>query len=163
MKTEPGRAMERSARICPLQFGIIGSEPSGQEFADSEYIFGISEIDAQHKEIETILIALQDATNNNDWHHTRAILENLHEKLTFHFALEEAVMHLFSRPYTQEHCRAHGQILQLLESHMSRDLTGSGMQNKIERSLQSVYDQIVAHDGLFMNDITTLRKQLLFS
>jgi len=163
MKAELGKTMERSAGIGPLQFGFIGSKPSGRDFVDSEYIFGISEIDVQHEEIKTILIALQDATNNNHWHDIRAILENLHEKLTFHFALEEAVMHLFSRPYTQEHCLVHGQILQLVESNMNRDLTASGMKNTIERSLQSVYDQIYAHDGLFINDMNTLRKQLLFS
>ena len=164
MTNESGRAMGMSAAIHPLQFGIIGSEPFSQEYVDSEYIFGISEIDAQHEEIETILIELQDAAgNNNHWYVILSILDTLHEKLTFHFALEEAVMYMFSRPYTQDHCRAHSGILQLLESLMNECSAGSGMGNQIKQLIQPVYEKIHAHDVLFIKDMNTLRRQLFVS
>lgn len=164
MKAEYRRTAGTAASAPRIQFGHFGKESLEKELGDSGYIFGISEIDAQHEEIETILISLLSAIDDNDsWHNIHNALDDLHEKLTFHFTLEEAVMHMFFRPDTRDHCRAHGEILERIEICMKGDVAAPRFKDSIRRQVQLAHNQILSHDSVFIRDLNFLRRQLLVS
>lgn len=163
MKTEYRRAAD-TASAHRMPFGHFGKESLEKKLEDPGYIFGISEIDAQHEEIETILISLLSAIDDDDsWHDTYTALEDLHEKLTFHFTLEEAVMHMFFRPDTRDHCRAHAEILERVKGCMKGDVAVPGFKDSIRRQVKLVRNQILSHDSVFIRDLNFLRQQLLVS
>ena len=81
---------------------------------DSKYVLGIDELDSQHEGIERVCIALGEATGDMDrW---RSLLNELHEKMRFHFYAEESVMRIFSYPESQDHQRSHLEILKRIDS-----------------------------------------------
>jgi hemerythrin-like metal-binding protein len=150
-----------ATRIFPVRVEHIVSTMTGRGVvADSEYIFGISEIDSQHEEIETIMAVLLEAINNkNRWPVIQAVLESLYEKLTAHFTLEEAVMNMFSLQETQEHSQSHREILEFLESCINRTPSSSETKNITKQAVQLVYEQIHTHDLKFVANINLLRSQ----
>jgi hemerythrin-like metal-binding protein len=159
MKTESRRATDTTASAHRIQFGHFG-----KELEDPGYIFGISEIDAQHEEIETILISLQNTIDDNDsWHDIHTALNDLREKLTFHFTLEEAVMHMFFRPDIRDHCRAHAEIIERVEGCMKSNVAAAESKSSIRRQVQLARNQIHSHDSAFIRDLNFLRGQLLVS
>ncbi len=65
----------------------------GKFVMDSKYLIGIPEIDAQHKEISELVIALQEVIA--DGHRRQLIhptLKRLHHLLVTHFDYEESFM-----------------------------------------------------------------------
>lgn len=164
MKTQFRQAVDTAASAHRMQFGHFGKESPEKALEDSGYIFGISEIDAQHEEIETILNSLLSAMDDDDsWHDIHTALEDLHQKLTFHFTLEEAVMHMFFRPDTRDHCRAHAEILERVKGCMNGDVAVPESKSSIKRQVQLTRNQIYSHDSVFIRDLNFLRGQLLVS
>ena len=160
MKGEMNRHHAQEAR--PFQAGLMASMRLGREGVDADYIFGITEIDEQHEELESVLIKLQEAMDHaHPQRVMRPVLELLHEKLKPHFALEEAVMHLFAHAETQEHCRAHGEIIELLENHINANPTGLTWHGQNEQALQRVCERLRSHDARFLRDMNLLRNRLL--
>ncbi|MEI7429125.1 MAG: hemerythrin family protein [Betaproteobacteria bacterium] len=128
---------------------------------DQKFILGIVELDSQHEEIEKILMALQDAIDNKDrWHVLHFILENLYEKLVFHFSFEEAVMQIFSYPEAEEHSRAHRAALASVENYKKRSVTSTDMDSLGTPPVQLIYDQIITHDLKFATYIKGLMERL---
>ena len=117
---------------------------------DSEYILGISELDAQHEDIERVFIALQQVVAFKERRgEIPAILRDLREKLTRHFVFEESVMRLTSYPEAFEHGRAHQQILKSLKDYEEMVLSGRNLEKAGQPTLQLFYDQILSHDRRF--------------
>ena len=114
---------------------------------DSRYALGITELDAQHSEIESLFIALQEALEHKKSGH--ALLADLCEKLRFHFHAEESVMQIFAYPETQEHKRKHLEILKSVESYKDKRLTKADIQELKDQPMQLFYDQILSQDMRF--------------
>lgn len=114
---------------------------------DQKYILGISEMDSQHTEIETALIALQDAIDDKERWHT--LLEDLYEKLRFHFHAEESIMQVFAYPEYQEHRRSHLEILHSVEGYRNRELTDADIAKLKQQPLQLFFEQILSQDLRF--------------
>ncbi|MEI7612858.1 MAG: response regulator [Betaproteobacteria bacterium] len=134
----------------------------GKPIADSEYIFGISEIDSQHEEIEENMIALLEAIDSkNSWHVIQVNLESLYDKLTVHFTLEEAVMHMFSLPETQKHTRSHREILESLANCINKTPCSLEVEDPVKQTIPLVFEEIHTHDLKFIMSINLLRNQLL--
>lgn len=63
---------------------------------DSKYMLGIDELDSQHEAIEKLCLALEEASDSEA--HWCDLLEQLYEKLRFHFYAEESIMQVFFLP-----------------------------------------------------------------
>ncbi len=114
---------------------------------DSKYSLGIAELDSQHAEIETLFVALQASLDDKKgWH---ALLENLCEKLRFHFYAEESIMRIFAYPETQEHTRNHLEILKSVENYKGSRLTKAEINTLKEQPIQLFFDQILSQDMRF--------------
>lgn len=125
---------------------------------DSRYILGISELDSQHEEIETIFLALQAAIDDKDRWHT--LLENLCEKLKFHFYAEESIMRVFAYPEYQEHRKSHLEILKTVEGYRNRVLTDADIATLRDHPLQLFLEQILTQDLRFAAFINRNRERL---
>ena len=125
---------------------------------DSKYFLGISEMDSQHEEIETIFIALQEAIDDKErWHN---LLDNLCEKLRFHFYAEESIMKIFVYPECQEHRKSHLDILKSVESYRNRDLTEADIAMLRDHPLQLFLEQILSQDLRFAAFIKRNKERL---
>ena len=128
---------------------------------DQKFILGIVELDAQHQEIEQILISLQEAIDNkNRWHVLHYLLESLHEKLLFHFSFEEAVMQIFSYPKAEEHGKSHQAALKSVESYKNLTLVSTDTESFGKPPVELFYDQIITHDMEFAAYIKGLKERL---
>ena len=131
------------------------------QLSEQQYIFGISEIDHQHNEIEMLLMALRTMIDEGAHHGAiRGTISRLHKVLVQHFSVEEAVMHVFSRPETERHCRVHQEILQQLESIRRQVLSNTFTDIPLRDAIKRVVSQIYAHDIGLMNFIGTLKTLL---
>lgn len=125
---------------------------------DSRYALGITELDAQHTEIEMLFIALQTSLDDKKgWH---SLLESLCEKLRFHFHAEESIMQIFAYPETQEHKRKHLEILKSVESYKGKRLTKADIQELREQPMRLFYDQILSQDMRFAVFIKNNKERL---
>lgn len=125
---------------------------------DSKYILGISELDSQHAEIETLFIALQEAIADKDrWHN---LLESLCEKLRFHFHAEESIMQIFAYPESQEHRKSHLEILKSVESHKDNRLSKADIRKLRDQPMQLFFEQILAQDMRFAAFINRNKERL---
>jgi len=118
---------------------------------DPEYITGIDEIDAQHKEIEeTALAAIEAAATKDKWHIVHYILVRLYELLRFHFAVEESVMSILAFPEMKAHKQVHKDILLTVERMKAASLDPQACEH--DESLQKQFSfltHIVDHDKKF--------------
>ena len=125
---------------------------------DSKYILSISEMDAQHEEIEAGFIALQAALDDKErWN---ALLENLCEKLKFHFYAEESIMKVFAYPKFQEHRKSHLDILRSVESYRNRELTDADIAELRDHPLALFLEQILSQDLRFAAFIKKNKERL---
>ena len=125
---------------------------------DSKYLLGISELDSQHEEIETGFRSLQEAIGDKDrW---RTLVENLCEKLRFHFYAEESIMKVFAYPEYQEHRKSHLEILNSLESYRNRELTNDDIAKLRDHHLQLFLEQILVQDMRFSAFIKRNKERL---
>ena len=128
---------------------------------DSKYIIGISEIDAQHDEIEAIFSALQMAMDNQDqWKKLPEILDRLHEQLRFHFTFEESVMQISAYPEAQEHRAVHQMILKSVEGLKNSYFSGKSDQISRELPVNVFHDQILNHDLRFGRFVSVHKDRL---
>lgn len=125
---------------------------------DSKYILGIDELDSQHEGIETICMALQESiTDKDQW---RKHLENLCEKLRFHFYAEESIMQIFAYPESQEHRKSHIEILKSVESNNNKNLTDADIERLRDLPLQLFLEQILSQDMRFAAFIKKNKERL---
>ena len=125
---------------------------------DSKYILGITELDSQHEEIETVLFALQAAMDDKDRWHT--LLDDLCEKLRFHFYAEESIMKVFAYPEFQEHRKSHLDILKSVESYRNRVLTDADIAELRDHPLALFLEQILSQDLRFAAFIKRNKERL---
>ncbi len=126
---------------------------------DSKYILGITELDSQHKEIETLFTALQDAAENRDRCHF--LLESLCERLKFHFYVEESIMGIFAYPEFQEHRRSHREIIKSLEGYRDNILSNAKSEKlRDDRPMQLFFEQIHSQDVRFAAFIKRNKERL---
>ena len=125
---------------------------------DSKYILGITELDSQHEEIETVLFALQAAMDDKDRWHT--LLDDLCEKLRFHFYAEESIMKVFAYPEFQEHRKSHLDILKAVESYRNRVLTDADIAELRDHPLALFLEQILSQDLRFAAFIKRNKERL---
>ena len=125
---------------------------------DSKYILGITELDSQHEEIETVLFALQAAMDDKDRWHT--LLDDLCEKLRFHFYAEESIMKVFAYPEFQEHRKSHLDILKSVESYRNRVLTDADIAELRDHPLALFLEQILSQDLRFAAFIKKNKERL---
>lgn len=126
--------------------------------SDQNYIFGISEIEMQHDEIELELVSLQRAIGGSESGHVIcSIFSQLEDRLATHFALEESVMHLFSLPETARHTAAHEDLQQLIGSCKRNDLAGLHSQRRMKQSVQRLVEQLHVHDKGFTAYLQKMR------
>jgi hemerythrin len=118
---------------------------------DSQYITGIDQIDAQHKEIEEAALAVIEAAAAKDtWHVVHYILVRLYELLRFHFAVEESVMSIVAFPETNEHKQVHTDILLTVERMKAASLDPKACEHDESLIKQfSFLTHIVDHDKRF--------------
>lgn len=115
---------------------------------DAQYQTGISEIDAQHLEIEQVAKAVLDAVATKDtWHSVHYLVVRLYELLRFHFAVEESLMRIISFPDVVEHKRVHDDILQTVERMKvaTLDPNGEAVRGRLTQEF-SFLPHIVDHD-----------------
>jgi hemerythrin len=94
---------------------------------DRDYILGIEEIDAQHREIHEVAAAIAEAVESRDkWHLVHYIVVRLHELLRIHFAVEESVMRIVGYPEIEEHKQVHRELLQRVERLQMATLSEDG-------------------------------------
>ena len=125
---------------------------------DSKYALGISELDSQHAEIETLFDALQEALDDKKaWH---ALLGSLCEKLRFHFYAEESIMRIFAYPEAQEHTRKHLEILKSVESYKDKPLTKADIRKLKVQPMQLFLNQILSQDMAFAEFIKRNKERL---
>ena len=118
---------------------------------DPQYLTGIDEIDAQHKEIEEVALAVIEAAAAKDkWHIVHYILVRLYELLRFHFAVEESVMAIVSFPEIQAHKQVHKDILLTVERMKVASLDPNACAHDEALNKQfSFLTHIVDHDKRF--------------
>lgn len=115
---------------------------------DPQYLTGIDEIDAQHKEIEEVAqAAIEAAAVQDKWHIVHYILVRLYELLRFHFAVEESVMRIVSFPEINEHKQVHKDILLTVERMKVASLDPKACEHDESLKKQfSFLTHIVDHD-----------------
>ncbi len=117
---------------------------------DSKYALGISELDAQHEEIEADFIAFSAAlTDQNRWSDLPGMLDSLYEKLKFHFHAEESIMQIFAYPEALEHKKSHLEILKSVEVHKNSQLSDTEIKRLRDQPLQLFMEQILSQDMRF--------------
>lgn len=123
---------------------------------DPQYITGIDEIDAQHKEIEEVAQAAIDAAAAKDkWHIVHYILVRLYELLRFHFAVEESVMSIVGFPEVREHQQVHKDILLTVERMKIASLDPKACEHDESLKKQfSFLTHIVDHDKKFADFVS---------
>lgn len=115
---------------------------------DAQYLTGIDEIDAQHREIDQIANAVIEAVAAQDkWHSVHYLVVRLYELLRFHFAVEESLMRIISFPDVVDHKRVHGEILQRIERMKvaTLDPNGDAVRGTLAKEF-SFLPHIVDHD-----------------
>ena len=128
---------------------------------EEKFKLDIVELDAQHEEIETILNTLTDAIKNKDrWHVLHFLLENLHEKLLFHFSCEEIVMQIFAYPETAEHCKSHQEMLAQVGAYRNQNLNSSDFYDSGKPPAQLFHEQIISHDLKLASYLKGLKTRL---
>lgn len=117
---------------------------------DSKYTLGISELDSQHEAIETDFLAFREALADKDrWNDLPNILEDLYEKLKFHFHAEESIMQIFAYPEALEHKKSHLEILKSVEAHKNKKLSDTDIDKLRDQPMQLFLEQILSQDMRF--------------
>lgn len=125
---------------------------------DAKYILGIDELDAQHEGIERACHALREAVGEPErWHH---LLDQIYEKMKFHFHAEESVMAIFAYPETQEHRRSHQEILKRIEACRQRTVDAVEIEACTEQPMQLFQEQILSQDMRFAAFLTRNKERL---
>jgi len=125
---------------------------------DSKYVLGIDELDSQHEGIERACLALQ--TTGADGERWRSLLDEIYEKMRFHFHAEESVMEIFAYPETQEHRRSHLEILKRIERYRNSALTEADIEAFRDVPMQLFHEQILSQDMRFAAFLTRNRERL---
>ena len=125
---------------------------------DAKYILGIDELDAQHEGIERDCLALREAVGDPErWHR---LLDQIYEKMKFHFHAEESVMAIFAYPETQEHRRSHQEILKCIEACRQRTVDAVEIEACTEQPMQLFQEQILSQDMRFAAFLTRNKDRL---
>ena len=125
---------------------------------DAKYILGIDELDAQHEGIERDCLALREAAGDPErWHR---LLDQIYEKMKFHFHAEESVMAIFAYPETQEHRRSHQEILKCIEACRQRTVDAVEIEACTEQPMQLFQEQILSQDMRFAAFLTRNKERL---
>ena len=125
---------------------------------DAKYILGIDELDAQHEGIERDCLALREAVGDPErWHR---LLDQIYEKMKFHFHAEESVMAIFAYPETQEHRRSHQEILKRIEACRQRTVDATEIEACTEQPMQLFQEQILSQDMRFAAFLTRNKERL---
>ena len=125
---------------------------------DAKYILGIDELDAQHEGIERDCLALHEAVGDPErWHR---LLDQIYEKMKFHFHAEESVMAIFAYPETQEHRRSHQEILKCIEACRQRTVDAVEIEACTEQPMQLFQEQILSQDMRFAAFLTRNKERL---
>ena len=125
---------------------------------DAKYILGIDELDAQHEGIERDCLALREAVGDPErWHR---LLDQIYEKMKFHFHAEESVMAIFAYPETQEHRRSHQEILKRIEACRQRTVDATEIEACTEQTMQLFQEQILSQDMRFAAFLTRNKERL---
>jgi hemerythrin len=96
---------------------------------------GIAEIDAQHRQLHTLLERLKQSTDKRYGFAADAILAELAIQTRVHFAVEESLMRLLSFPDTEAHVEEHRSLTEQLDKLRKRaqDFEGAnGLSNFIQ-------------------------------
>ncbi len=125
---------------------------------DAKYILGIDELDAQHEGIERDCLALREAVGDPErWHR---LLDQIYEKMKFHFQAEESVMAIFAYPETQEHRRSNQDILKRIEACRQRTIDAADIEACTEQPMQLFQEQILSQDMRFAAFLTRNKERL---
>ena len=125
---------------------------------DAKYILGIDELDAQHEGIERDCLALREAVGDPErWHR---LLDQIYEKMKFHFHAEESVMAIFAYPETQEHRRSHQETLKRIEACRQRTIDATKIKACTEQPMQLFQEQILSQDMRFAAFLTRNKERL---
>lgn len=125
---------------------------------DSKYVLGIDELDSQHEGIERVCVALRDSVADEArW---RSLLDELYDKMRFHFYAEESVMAIFSYPETQDHRRSHLEILRQIDGYRNRTLSAADIEALRDRPMQLLQEQILSQDMRFAAYLTRNKERL---
>jgi hemerythrin len=81
---------------------------------------GIAEIDAQHRQLHTLLERLKQSTDKRYGFAADAILAELAIQTRVHFAVEESLMRLLSFPDTEAHVEEHRSLTEQLDKLRKR-------------------------------------------
>ena len=118
----------------------------------SKYVLGIDELDSQHEGIERVCMALRDDVADQElW---RRLLDELYDKMRFHFYAEESVMAIFSYPETQDHRRSHLEILRQIDGYRNRVLSAADIEALKDQPMQLLQEQILTQDMRFAAFLT---------
>ncbi|MFT3847492.1 MAG: hemerythrin domain-containing protein [Propionivibrio sp.] len=125
---------------------------------DLKYVLGIDELDSQHEGIERACLALQTAgVDGERW---RGLLDEIYEKMRFHFHAEESVMEIFAYPETQEHRRSHVNILRRIDGCRKGTLGEADLEAFRDLPMQLFHEQILAQDMRFAVFLTRNKERL---
>ena len=125
---------------------------------DAKYILGIDELDAQHEGIERDCLALREAVGDPErWHR---LLDQIYEKMKFHFHAEESVMAIFAYPETQVHRRSHQETLKRIEACRQRTVDATEIEACTEQPMQLFQEQILSQDMRFAAFLTRNKERL---
>ena len=125
---------------------------------DAKYILGIDELDAQHEGIERDCLALREAVGDPErWHR---LLDQIYEKMKFHFHAQESVMAIFAYPETQVHRRSHQETLKRIEACRQRTVDATEIEACTEQPMQLFQEQILSQDMRFAAFLTRNKERL---
>lgn len=125
------------------------------------YIFGLTEIDAQHQLIEDMLASLQAEVRRNRpdgalW----GVLDRLYARLETHFAVEEAVLGLLSLSEAEAHLAVHAEILCLIGMCQRRIEDDDAVPADVKEWVSTIVELLHDHDAGFVDYLDVLRSSL---
>lgn len=119
---------------------------------NSSLAIGIEAIDNQHKQIFEHLLALENSVAKRDpWHIVRFLLSQLADYMKFHLAVEEAMLEIVRYPQHNDHCTAHGRIMEQI-ADLEKQLQRSGSETTLVNFFEDWFIRHVLSDDRLYAD-----------
>ncbi|MFA7269991.1 MAG: hemerythrin family protein [Sterolibacterium sp.] len=121
-----------------------------------EYSVGIEEIDKQHRVLLDYFRLIEDTVaSGGTWSNVHFILIQLHDFARIHFAVEEALMHMFAYPGAAEHINLHQGFFAKLKELEQQSLTTDVTKETVEFVHQWLLRHITGADRAYARHIAS--------
>ncbi len=118
-------------------------------------VTGIDTIDAQHKQIITLINRLDVSVDKQDREEVSEILNGLHDYIHTHFVYEEQLLEESNYKFTESHIRGHRRFAERLNSLTRRFEAGGYVSRELLNFLERWLIGHIAHED--KNYVPTVR------